>query len=880
MVWVGTNGGGLRKVAPEMRVTERYSTEEGLPDDVVYGILRDEFGRLWLSTKAGLCTLDPETREVLTFTLEDGLQSLEFNANAYHKGPSGTLYFGGVEGLNAIKPKKLRLDPHAPAVAIVSVAAGADGSRPAPLGEAEAWPRVGWSAVKLDRRRRGLTVNFTGLNFAAPLNNRYAYKIQQLGDEWIDLGRNHTVTLADLQPGHYTLLLKAANSDGVWGKPSSLEIEIAPAPWATWWAKCLIVAAIGALAMGAHRWRTKLILERNRQLEQYEAELREKLRFESLVSNISSNLVDPPASRIDEVIQNALKEIATFFGADRVVIRLARSREDLPSKVFAWGEGVARRALVKVVGEILANALNRKRAFEALRRSQQKYWTILENVTLGISLVGKDMRVLECNRRMRQWFPGVGRGKSFCNHNADRPPCPNGERCPLRRTLADGKTHEISLGESRLGKPARFRVVTTQIKGPQKDVAAAIALVEDVTERYELENQLRHAQKMEAIGRLAGGIAHDFNNLLFALLGYADLAKAELPEDSAARDYLSQIETAGRRAAELVQQILTFSRRSGEKPEPTLVQDTVREALRLLRGSIPSTVEIAEEISRECRPVLAKASDLNQVLVNLCTNAYHALPGGKGRIEVSVKEVEVSDELASRVHRLRKGSYVVITVRDDGTGMDPEVQQRIFEPYFTTKSPGKGTGLGLSTVHGIVTKIGGAITVESAPGKGSTFKVYPPVCERSQARRSEKELGKTGSGEPARIMFVDDEKLITDMAENLLAKLGHKVTVFQDSVEAVEAFTKNPDEYDIVICDITMPKLTGLEVADRIRAIRKEVPILLTTGYSEALTEEALKELGIERLIWKPIDTAEFAAIVREVLRARRAGRKASRQAA
>jgi PAS domain S-box-containing protein len=397
-------------------------------------------------------------------------------------------------------------------------------------------------------------------------------------------------------------------------------------------------------------------------------------------------------------------------------------------------------------------------------------------------------------------------------------------------------------------------------------VSNYVAIHRDITHEVMIEKQLRQAQKMEAIGTLAGGIAHDFNNILAAIAGFTEMAIQKVPKQSPAQRDLGRVLNAASRATDVVRQILTFSHQSELERKPIWVAPLVKEALKLLRSSLPTTIDIRQEIviSREEGVVLADPTEIHQVLMNLCTNAAHALRGKGGTLSVGLAKVEVDSSLVSRHPGMRAGSHLCLTVSDTGHGMDAAIMERIFEPYFTTKAPGEGTGLGLAVVQGIVKSCGGAVTVHSEPGQGTTFSVYFPIVERQIAPEARPaEVLPTG-GE--RILFVDDEDALVDLGTQMLRSLGYDVVGRTGSLEALEAFRAGPEAFDLVITDMTMPGLTGMELAKELTAIRPDVPIILCTGFSELIDGKKVAEARIREFVLKPYATRHFAATIRKAL--------------
>jgi len=393
-----------------------------------------------------------------------------------------------------------------------------------------------------------------------------------------------------------------------------------------------------------------------------------------------------------------------------------------------------------------------------------------------------------------------------------------------------------------------------------------VAVKRDISKEKSLERQLRHAMKMEAIGTLAGGIAHDFNNILSVMIGYGQMARSRLAEYDPAAGDIDQILMAGDRAVDLVRQILTFSRHdTNEQFRLVQVQHMIKEFLKLLRPSLPVTIELEYAIQEDCPPILADSSQIYQVLMNLCTNAKQAIGGGYGKITVNLKVIHVVQENYEFACVLKSpGDYVDLEVTDNGCGMNAELQERIFEPFFTTKAKEHGTGLGLAVVHGIVKTHGGEIKVNSHVGRGTSFHVYFPVQEASvDAEPEDFKSEQLGSG---RIMVVDDERTIALMFEKMLRKLGYDVTTFMDSIEAVSRFRKNPDAFDLVLTDMTMPKMTGAELTREILSIRPKLPVVMTTGFSEIIDREKAQRLGVKEFLLKPVKKEKLSQVVKKVL--------------
>ncbi len=383
-------------------------------------------------------------------------------------------------------------------------------------------------------------------------------------------------------------------------------------------------------------------------------------------------------------------------------------------------------------------------------------------------------------------------------------------------------------------------------------------------ERARLQAQLIQAQKMETIGTLAGGIAHDFNNILTPILGFSEICRGEVDPKSRACQCLDHVINAAKRAKNLVQQVLTFSRQTEDKRRPLALEQVVNEAVELLRASLPKKVGIRQRTTPGLPLVMADPTQIHQVLMNLGANALQAMPGDDGDLEVDLDQVEADKALAESVSGMKPGTYLRLRVKDSGQGMDAETLKRIFEPFFTTKDIGKGTGLGLSVVHGIVTSHGGYIVVESEVGKGTTFTIYLPAVSTPQTVE-EASLYDLSLGQE-RILLVDDEEIVLLLIGEMLEPLGYRVTPFNTPEEALTAFASEPNAYDLVITDLSMPRKSGLDVARRMKKARPDIPIILLTGYVGTVSREESAAAGIRDFVMKPVVAKDLTMVVRRAL--------------
>jgi PAS domain S-box-containing protein len=414
-------------------------------------------------------------------------------------------------------------------------------------------------------------------------------------------------------------------------------------------------------------------------------------------------------------------------------------------------------------------------------------------------------------------------------------------------------------------------VLTSAIFGQNGNLEGYQGVTRDITERRRaeeerkmLEGQLIQSQKMESIGTLAGGIAHDFNNILSAIIGFSDLARRHAGDPQKVKRALDEVLKASERAKGLVSQILAFSRKSEARHSPVDLGVVIRESLKMLRSILPSNIEIRQDLSDSCM-VMADSTQIQQVIMNLCSNAADAMENTHGAIEVSLGKVLVEDGAAALDQGLSPGSYVKLTVKDTGHGMSPEVVARIYDPYFTTKEVGRGTGLGLAVVHGILKNHGGSIVCTSSPGKGATFDIYLPGIISGEDRMQPEEAGPHPMG-TGRVLFVDDEAALASLAENMLGVLGYEVVARTNSTEALALFNEDPEGFDLVITDLTMPGMTGDRLAAELMRIRHDIPVILCTGYSDHFSENDARNMGIREYLQKPLDLATLAWTVRKAI--------------
>ncbi|MBW2144654.1 MAG: PAS domain S-box protein [Deltaproteobacteria bacterium] len=504
-----------------------------------------------------------------------------------------------------------------------------------------------------------------------------------------------------------------------------------------------------------------------------------------------------------------------------------------------------------------------KRTEQALRQSEAQKQAILDGITTSLIYFNEDKEILWANNAAANSVNKtpeeiIGRTchelctdlKSLCDN------------CPAEKAFRT-RTTEQTIIHSPDGKI--WNTKAEPVFDDKKNLTGVIKIAHDITEKSRLADQLKHAQKMESLGTLAGGVAHDFNNILSIIMNYAQIALFQIPEThNEALQSIDHIKTASRRAKDMVDQILSFSRQTEIEKKPVKVQLIIESALEFIRASLPSTVEIVQNIDTETSTIMGDSTQIQQIIMNLCTNAHHAMGAKGGLLEVTLSRVEANRDSDPALAELKPGHYLHLCISDTGCGMNDATVKRIFDPYFTTKEKGTGTGMGLAVVHGIVKNHGGTIRVYSEPGKGSTFHVYLPMIQ-SEAKPAAKAIESFPRGID-RILFVDDEEEITVSGKKILELLGYEVTASTNPVEALETYRANPDNFDLVITDMGMPIMTGEMLAKELMNIRPDLPIILCTGYSEELSEKRAKELGIKEFAMKPLEIRDLANTVRKVL--------------
>jgi PAS domain S-box-containing protein len=579
------------------------------------------------------------------------------------------------------------------------------------------------------------------------------------------------------------------------------------------------------------------------------------------LSRAGESVIDPPPGQV------MTNDIALRFDVKSLMFMALR-----PQIGDAWMFGLHQcdherawthddKQLFRVIGNRITNCISNMVYLDHLRESEERFRMLARGAFEAI-VVHDEGRILQANPQFYDMFgysPEELSGKDAMAYTFSEE-----SLGPMRGQIAQGDSGPCEAkGKKKDGTefPVEIQARVVDYEGRLRRMVA----IRDVSERKRLVAQLEQSQKMKAIGTLAGGIAHDFNNILGIIVGNTELAMFDIPEWSPARESLKEVREASLRARDLVTQILLFARQKEHAVSHIRVEPIAVESLRMLRASIPSTVEIRQEIQADLPAVLADSAQIQQIVMNLCTNAGQVMEADGGVLTFELDLADLSSPLATQTGRLPEGRYVRIRVRDTGPGIPSDHLERIFEPFFTTKGVGEGTGLGLAVVHGIVQDRQGGILVESEQGKGTAFTVFLPVSDERPTEEPPEQEHELPSG-VERILFVDDEPMIMKLGQGMLERQGYLVETRASGTDALECFRQDPMRFDLIVTDTTMPGLRGDKLAEEMMKIRPGMPVILSSGFSRQISEEKAKELGVRAFLMKPFTAQELANTVRNVL--------------
>jgi PAS domain S-box-containing protein len=887
-----------------------------MPSDVIMGILEDQQGFLWVSTNNGIARLNPETGKVHVYDQSNSLPGPQFNTRARLRLQSGNLLFGGTQGFARIDPTKLKFDTTPPLVVFTEFEVLNQPVRPCLPDSLLPQSITETRRLEIPSRTNVISFQFAALDFHSPSRNRYLYQLRGFDTGWREAGPERRASYTNLDPGSYLLQVKASNHDGIWNETgASLELVVLPAWWQSWWfqgtaALALLGAAMIASWTAANR-RTQARIqeaERERQLALERQQATEALREsetrynqllehandgisivqDGIIRTLNSRFARMAGYQLEEVIGQPLLQ---FIHPDDCAMVVSRHHErlqgtsDLPSAyefrlIQKDGKPLGlelNTTLIQWEGEratlnILRDISERKQVGEALKRSEEELRSLFRVAPIGIGLT--EHRILKSVNERFCEMTGFTK-EEILGQNA--------------RILYPTQEDFDYVGEEKYRQIARQGTGTVETRWQRKegqiinillsstpldiaDLARGVIFTAlDITdrkraeeERFKLERQMQQAQKLESLGVLAGGIAHDFNNLLMAILGNADLALGDLPPQSPARQSLRDIEKASRQAAELCRQLLAYSGKGRFVIEPIHLSEMVEEMVHLLKTAISKKAALQLNLQPELPPIHGDPSQIRQIVMNLVINASEAIGEETGTITISTGGEKCPGDCwreGALDEPLPAGEYVWMTISDTGCGMNAETQQRIFEPFFTSKFAGRG--LGLSAVLGIVRGHKGALKVHSEPGQGTTFQVlFPAVAEKSPAVRKEEGSADVWRGSGT-ILLVDDEESVRETGRKMMEKLGFQVLVAADGREALQIFQREAPNISLVVLDLTMPHLNGEETFLALRERDPQVKVVISSGYSETNLTSRFADMGLAGFIQKPYTRAELTSQLR-----------------
>ncbi len=916
-LWIGTNG-GLNSLTPGNNLFRQYSMQNGLSSNSIRGILEDDKGQLWITTVKGVTRFDPRNGKADNFDKSDGLQGSEFS-RAHCRTRNGQIVIGGRNGINIFDPASIVRNQEVPPIWLTGIRK---------MNSTIPWNDLqNHDPIALDYTENTISFEFTALDYSNPRNNSYAYMLKGFDNDWVPIGNRRTATYTNLDGGEYIFQVKGSNNHGLWNQEGySIRLVVTDPPWQRWWAYLLYlltgsggIYALFSYKVYQHRQRLAAVQQINSELGK---EIGERTRAEEALQ-FSEQRLSMALDAAQEGIWELFPQNGTTYFSPTWFTMLGYAQDEFPHNYEAWvnllhpDDRLSTEEFIQSFIATRGDSFNiefRMRAKDGqyrwiqgrgktFKRDNDGNITHMTGLHLDITERKEWVNMIEASeRRYRELFDEAPvmyviiedrNGEAWIRDANNTFISTLGYtreevlNTPLSKYYASlphtafhRKHNYIQITEQQ-ALPEELELVTREKQSVHSllhalpeiaedgSITGVRAMFLDITakkeaeeEKNKLEAALYQAQKMEAIGTLAGGIAHDFNNILAAIIGYCELILLDCPKDTPLCNKVRQVLLAGLRAKDLVQQILTFSRRNERKLEPLNISPLIHEALKLLRSTLPTSIQITTDMSEKCSGITADPTQIHQIIMNLCTNSAQAMPDG-GKIHIKLDEVLLDTNDARLLPNQQPGKYIHLQIKDTGKGIAKENIHNIFTPYFTTKDKGKGTGLGLAVVHGIVQSYRGNIIVHSASGQGTSFEILIPATH--QQAQPLPIAGEAVSGGKEHILFVDDEPMLVDIGRQLLTSLGYQVTATTSSIEALSLFRQNPANYDMLISDITMPGMSGDKLADKCMEVRKDVPVLLLTGFSEKLKAKSAEDLGVAGLIFKPVEKSRLAATIHDI---------------
>ncbi|MCP4726157.1 MAG: response regulator [bacterium] len=819
---IGTFGGGLNIFDPETEEFDHITMQDGLPDNMIYGILEDNDGKFWISTNNGLVNLDVEDLSMSVFSADNGLQSDEFNAGAFFKNSKGEMFFGGIKGLNFFHPDSISRNNYIPQVEIISLN----------VFNHIYLPDIDFSIenpIELLYSNNHISLEFVSLDFTNPEKNKYAYMLEDVDKDWV-YSNFRFANYSNLDPGDYTFRVKGSSSDGIWNEEgTSLKIKIVPPFWLTSWFRFSTVLFVIGMVIIAYKVKTRKIRQ-------------QRVILEDLVHTRTKDLQEKQ-------------------------VELERARGELEVRVDERTKELIEKNL-----ELEKEISERMRFENELRISEEEYRTLTENVNIGIyrRTKGADGTVIKINPAMVEMF-GYPSIEDFLNLQIkdlyDDPE--DLIRFNERMEMVGYARGEELLYKRKDGSTFVGAVTVVAVRNEEGEILYFDGVIEDITERKRseavrktLEEQLFQSQKLESIGRLAGGIAHDFNNILTGVMGFAEILKMKFKDRSVVEGHAADvIFTGAERAAELTKQLLGFARAGKYYPVPVNLNVIIQDMVRVSEKIFEKNVKVVFDFEEKLNTVEADKNQLEQVVTNLIINAKDAMPNG-GELIFRTENVEVKEDFSKKYPEFKPGKYVRTTFTDTGIGIPKDIMDHIFEPFFTTKEEGKGTGLGLSMVYGIIKNHYGYIYVETRKGKGTSFIIYLPVTDKTVVEKKDKSTVLQGN---ETILIIDDEENVRSLVKKQLESLGYDVLLAPDGIAGIEIFKKNKKNIDLVLLDMVMPNLSGKETMKLLNQEDKGVKIVVISGYSKEIVSGTGSEMDVLKFIQKPFKISDISSVLSEI---------------
>ncbi|MFC1563752.1 two-component regulator propeller domain-containing protein [candidate division KSB1 bacterium] len=823
-LWIGTSGGGLNKFDKVSEEFLHITEKDGLPDNMIYGLLEDGSGKFWISTNNGLVNFDPVDYTVNTFTVDDGLQSNEFNAGAFYWTKSGEMFFGGINGLNFFYPDSLKKNTYIPPVEIISIKVFDE-----PLEMESDISEI--EVLELSHGENLLNFEFVALDYSNPEGNRYAYRLENVDRNWV-YSSYRFANYVNLSPGEYTFLIRGANSDGVWNdEGASLRIKIIPPFWQTGWFRIIMILSVIGIIL--------------------------------LTINVKSRQVRHQRTKLEDLVQQRTRALTEKQE------ELVKARDELELRV---SERTSELSLKNV--ELEKEINERRRIEEELRLSEEDYRTLTENVNIGIyrRTKGINGKAIKVNPAMVKMFGYDSPEEMFKVRITDLYYDPEDlRRFNERMEMMGYARGEEIVYKKKDGSTFTGSVTVVAVRDENGEIIFYDGVIEDITERKNseevkktLEEQLYQSQKLESIGRLAGGIAHDFNNILTGVMGFAEILKMKFTDKSTLESQAAEVIFKGsERAAELTRQLLGFARAGKYYPVPININEIIQDMVKVSEKIFEKNVKVIYDFDDMIKTVEADKNQLEQVFTNLIINAKDAMPDG-GELAFTTNNVEIGDDFAKDYPEFKSGKYVKISVKDTGVGIPKNIIDQIFEPFFTTKEEGKGTGLGLSMVYGIIKNHYGYIYVESSRKKGTVFTIFLPVSNKEISDKENKnEDVKIGR---ETILVIDDEENVRSLAKSQLESIGYEVLLAGDGLDGLEKYKKHRDRIDLVLLDMIMPNMSGKDTLERLKRENENIKVIIISGYSKDIVSMKHSDMNVQGFIQKPFKISEMSTIISQVL--------------